>query len=181
MGNGGCKFYPLLITIVGAHFVGIDTRRLRSVSPPAPLLPPVAQLRHWRVEVEDRVSHGWPVCFNATRQRKDGHKEGRPPRNNPKRGGSKFNGGGGGGGEIFCFYRDHPFEKWRSDNFTWILFSKIFVWIFWLSFRPEKLSFRFGKPRWNQTWSQNILFWMTMGISENPNFRSWNILTDSRI
>ena len=66
MGNGGCKFYPLLKTIVGAHFVGIDTRRLRSVSPPAPLLPPVAQLRHWRVEVEDRVSHGWPACFETT-------------------------------------------------------------------------------------------------------------------
>ena len=166
MGNGGCKFYPLLKTIVGAHFVGIDTRRLRSVSPPAPLLPPVAQLRHWRVEVEDRVSHGWPACFETT----------------PNEGGRnstvvvvvvvvRF----------FWFYRDRPFEKWRSDNFTWILFSKIFVWIFWLSFHPEKLSFRFGKPWWNQTWSQNVLFWMTMGISENPNFRSWNILTDSRI
>lgn len=30
------------------------------VDPPAPLLRPVAQLRHWRVEVEDRVSHEWP-------------------------------------------------------------------------------------------------------------------------
>ena len=78
-----------------------------------PLLRPVAQLRHWRVEVEDRVSHEWPGGVSTAVW------------NNSKRKRSKFN---GGGLRFLWFYFWPPFWKvvWEVMIFECFLFSKTF-------------------------------------------------------